>query len=197
MATPRPIGKGASSTRLRLLDAVEALMIEAGHAAVTYRAVAERAGVVPSNVQYYFPTLEDLLVATVRRRTEQSLAHLLDLLQSRPDQPLRALWEFSADETTAALAFEFSALGNQLASVRTETSRYMNRLRGIQLGTLVGAGLLGDDEVPTPAVLFLLSGIPKLIQMEQSFEIDVGHREIIAMVEELLDAREPTDGDRP
>jgi len=166
-------------------------MIEAGHGAVTYRAVATRAGVVPSNVQYYFPTLDELLVATVRRRTEQSLAHLVRMLQARPDQPLRVLWEFGSDETTATLAFEFSAMGNHRDSVRAETIRYMRQMRDLQLVALSGAGHLDHASTPLPAVLFLLTGIPKLMQMEQDFDIEVGHREIVELVNEYLDAHEP------
>lgn len=195
MAHPRKVTNESSKTRDRLLDCVEELMVESGHAAVTYRAVAARAGVVASNVQYYFPTLEDLLVATVRRRTEQSLQHLLDMLRARPDQPLRVLWEFSSDETTAALAFEFSALGNHREPVRAVTVQYMNRLRGIQLGVLSAAREDGGrdcDAIPSPALLFLLSNIPKMIQLEALFEVDVGHRETVDLVERYLDAHEPT-----
>jgi TetR/AcrR family transcriptional regulator, transcriptional repressor for nem operon len=185
---PQPARAVRISTRDRLLDAVERLMIDDGYAAVSYRAVAAHVGVVPSNVQYYFPTLEDLLVATVRRRTEQSLAHLVDMLEARPDQPLRVLWEFGRDETTATLAFEFSAMGNHHKAVRAETTGYMRRLRAIQLDAI--AGRSEDDGLPPAALLFLLTGIPKLMQMEADFDVEVGHREIVARVERYLDERE-------
>lgn len=166
-------------------------MVEAGYAAVTYRAVASRAGVGPSNVQYYFPTLDELLVATVSRRTEQSLAHLADMLEARPDEPLRVLWEFGSDETTAALAFEFSAMGSHRESVRAVTKTYMRTLRTIQLDTLARADHLADEPIPQAAMLFLLTGIPKLIQMEQDFDIDVGHGEVTDLVNAFLDRHEP------
>lgn len=166
-------------------------MVEAGYAAVTYRAVASRAGVGPSNVQYYFPTLDELLVATVSRRTEQSLAHLTHMLEARPDEPLRVLWEFGSDETTAALAFEFSALGSHRESVRAVTVRYMRQLRDIQLGALSRADHLDGESIPHAALLFLLTGIPKLIQMEQDFDIEVGHGEVTDLVNEFLDEHEP------
>src|SRR4051794_5421606 len=103
MAFPRRVGKDSSDTRRQMLDTVEVLMVESGYASVTYRALAARAGVTPSLVQYYFPTLDDLLVATIRRRSEQGLRHLVAMLRERPDQPLRVLWDFSNDETSAAL----------------------------------------------------------------------------------------------
>jgi AcrR family transcriptional regulator len=187
--------QSSKSPRDRLLDAVEAIMVEEGHAAVSYRSVAARAGVVgASNVQYYFPTLDDLLTSTVRRRTEQSLDHLVEMLTTRPDEPLRVLWEFACEETTATLAFEFSALGIHRESVRAETVKYMNRLRGIQLGALSGrqdAGGRDCGSLPTPVLLFLLGGIPKLIQMEAVFDVDVGHQESVNLVEKFLDVNEP------
>ena len=67
----------------RLLDCVERLMLETGYAAVTYRAVAAKAGVTSGLVQYYFPTLDDLFVAAIRRRSEQNLERLADALRDR------------------------------------------------------------------------------------------------------------------
>lgn len=195
MARPKLVRKKtAKSPRDRLLDAVEMLMVEEGHAAVSYRSVAARASTGASNVQYYFPTLDDLLASTVRRRTEQSLEHLVDMLSARPDEPLRVLWEFARDETTAVLSFEFSALGIHRESVRAETAKYMNRLRGIQLGALSGRSETGrpeSDSIPSPVLVFLLGGIPKLIQMEAVFDVDVGHRESVVLVEQFLDMVEP------
>lgn len=195
MAHPREVGKDNSKLKHRVLDCVEELMIEKGNAAVTYRAVATRAGVGASLVQYHFRTLDELLVAAVRRRTEQSLEQLLEMLRARPDQPRRVLWDFGRDETTATLAWEFSALGIHRESVRAVTVEYMRRVRDIQLGALSTGreeeGGHGCDALPSPALLFLITGIPKLMGMEAYFDSDIGHREIVDVVERYLDSTEP------
>ena len=184
-AVARRTGKQGSKARDQILDAVEHLLVESGYAAVTYRAVAARAGVTPSLVQYYCPTLDELLVAAVRRRSEQSLRRMVAMLRDRPDQPLRVLWEFSADETNARLTIEFSALGNHRASVRAEIVDHTNRLRAIQLEALESSNL--GDRLSPAAALFLLSGIPKMLRMEEDFDIDVGHADIVGLVEHGLD----------
>jgi TetR/AcrR family transcriptional regulator, transcriptional repressor for nem operon len=194
MAAPRRVGAEKSETRFRLLDCVEELMVEAGYAAVTYRAVAARAGVTPGLVQYYFPALDDLLVATIRRRSEQGLTHLARMLKARPSQPLRVLWEFSNDETSAALTMEFSALGNHRKSVRAEIVSYTNQLRAVQLEALAACPPDAADapEISPAALLFLLSGIPKLVRMEEDFEVHTGHAAILELVERYIESVEPS-----
>ena len=192
MATPRRVGSETSNTHGQLLDAVERLLVTKGYAAVTYRAVAAEVGITSGSVQYHFPALDDLLVATIRRRTDQSLEHLLELLQARSEQPLRVLWEFSNDETAAALTMELSALAHHRPSVRDEIRNHTKRLRDVQLGALSTARLPdGDDAVPPAALLFLLSGIPKLVRMEEDFDVATGHPEIVELVEAYLDRVEP------
>ncbi|MDT5336021.1 MAG: hypothetical protein QOD90_1526, partial [Mycobacterium sp.] len=56
MASDRRIGAPDAKNRGVLLDAAEQLMIEDGYAAVTSRRVAERAGLKPQLVHYYFRT---------------------------------------------------------------------------------------------------------------------------------------------
>ena len=62
-----PRQERSTARQSRLLDAAAAIMTEAGLGAVTYRAVAARAGVPFSSVAYYFPTTEDLLAAAGAR----------------------------------------------------------------------------------------------------------------------------------
>ena len=88
--TSRRVGATTSKTRDTLLDAVEQLMLESGHSSVSYRAVANRAGVTGGLVQYYFPTRDELFVAAIRRRTEENVERLRAALRDRPDQPLHA-----------------------------------------------------------------------------------------------------------
>src|SRR5664279_5549989 len=112
MTSPRRVGAETSKTRDSLLDCVEQLMMDKGYAGVSYRAVAAQAGVTPGLVQYYFPKLDDVFVAAIRRRSEQNISRLKKLLDRHADRPLRVLWEYSRDESTAALTTEFLELGN-------------------------------------------------------------------------------------
>jgi AcrR family transcriptional regulator len=187
MASRRRVGSETSETRQALLDSVERLMIDKGYAGVTYRSVASQAGVTPGLVQYYFPTLDDLFVAAIRRRSEQNLARLQESLD-RDDDPLRVLWEYSNNEATAALTTEFMALGNHRKSIRSEIAEVTRRVRDIQFEVLGG---LSDDgtvqlRLSREAFLFLVNGIPKLVQLEEGVGIDAGHAEIIAAVEQHL-----------
>src|SRR5687768_626397 len=93
MASARRIGAPDAKNRGVLIDAAEQLTLEEGYAAVTSRRVAERAGLKPQLVHYYFRTMEELFLAVFRRRAEQGLVVLATALAS--PQPLWALWRFS------------------------------------------------------------------------------------------------------
>lgn len=90
-ASARRVGAETSKTRDTLLDHVEKMMLDEGYASVTYRALASAAGVTPSLVQYYFPTLDDIFLSAIRRYSERSRRLLDKVLESRPDDPLLSL----------------------------------------------------------------------------------------------------------
>jgi TetR/AcrR family transcriptional regulator, transcriptional repressor for nem operon len=194
MASSRRVGAETSSTRERLLDCVESLMVTEGYAAVTYRAVAAKAGVTSGLVQYYFPTLDDLFLAAIRRRSEQNLERLTRALKRNPDQPLRVLWRYSKDESTSAITTEFLALGNHRKSIRAEIAEVTERVRALQLDALTARwGNSGppNGDLSTAALLFLLTGIPKLIRLEAGVGISTAHRDVTEAFERYLDALEP------
>lgn len=194
MASPRRVGAVTSKTRDQLLDAVEKLMSKTGYASVTFRAVAAKAGASAGLVQYYFPTLDDLFVAAVRRRSDQNVQRLTEALEARPDEPLRVLWEYSRDESTASLTTEFLALGNHresVTSVIAEVSEQVRRLQLDALGTAFGDQRIGDMELSPEALLFLLTGIPKLIRLEEGVGLSTTHAEIIEAFDAYLESVEP------
>ncbi len=65
--------RSAVDRREQLLRAAEELVAEAGYAAVSVRAVAQRAGLGASTLRYWFPRQEDLLVAVARRAVDPHL----------------------------------------------------------------------------------------------------------------------------
>ena len=199
MASPRRVGAEKSETRRALLDCVEQLMRDEGYPAVTYRAVAAKAGVTAGLVQYYFPTLDDLFIAAIRRRSEQNLARLAEALRTKADQPLRLLWKYSRDESTAALTTEFLALGNHRKSIQSEIAKVTERVRRLQLDALSAKlGKKGVDfgRLSPAALLFLLTGIPKLIRLEAGVGVSTAHSEVVKAFEQYLESVEPSVGAR-
>jgi AcrR family transcriptional regulator len=188
--TTRRVGAENSKKRDELLDCVERLMLSKGYAAVTYRAVAAAAEVTPGLVQYYFPTLDDLFIAAIRRRSDQNLLRLKEALDARPDQPLRVLWEYSQEESSAALTTEFLALGNHRKSIASVIAGVSEEARDVQSEAIARvtpisgfdlAGLSGE------ALLFLVTGVPRLLRLEASVGLRSTHDEVVRSFESRLD----------
>jgi AcrR family transcriptional regulator len=183
----RRIGSEDSATRSSLIDAAQHLMIEEGYAAVTSRKVAARADLKPQLVHYYFRTMDDLFLAVVRRGAEHNLERQAAALAS--DQPLRALWSFTADPAGIRLQMELVALGNHRKVVQAELAAYAARFRQLQREALATVfernGLITADFSPD-AVLVLLTAVSQVLVMEDMIGLTAGHDDVRALVETYL-----------
>ncbi|MEV0364666.1 TetR/AcrR family transcriptional regulator [Nocardia fusca] len=189
----RRFGSETSKTRDALLDCVEKLMLEDGYAAVTFRAVATNAGVTPGLVQYYFRTLDDIFSAAIQRYSERNIRYLTKALDVPSQELLRVIWEYSWSEAASALTTEFMALGNHRKSVRAEIAEATERVRTLQLDALKnfdGRGPFGDDLTPG-ALLLLISGIPKILELEESVGVHTAHQELVDAFERYLGTAQP------
>ncbi|MGV0871586.1 TetR/AcrR family transcriptional regulator [Mycolicibacterium sp. XJ879] len=193
-SSARRVGAETSKTRDALLDCVEKMMLDEGYPSVTYRALATKAGVAPSLVQYYFPTLDDIFIAAIRRYSARNLDFLNKTLEKRADDPLRALWEYSWDEATGALMTEFMALGNHRKSIRAEIAAATESVRKVQLKALTAKfgknARLGGD-LSLSALLLLISGLPKFLNLEEGVGVKTAHAEVTKAFERFLDSVEP------
>jgi len=197
MASNRRIGAESSETRAALLDATERLMLEEGYAAVSSRRIAQRAGLKPQLVHYYFRTMDDLVLAAFRRRAEEGLERQVQAISS--DQPLRALWALSDDPTGTALMMEFAALANHRKSVRSEIARYgeLFRRRQTEVLTRVMEEQGIDAELfPPVMVMVLITGVSQILVQEEALGMTAGHEETRAVMEYLLDRFEGPPGAR-
>lgn len=194
MTPARRNGAEDSRTRIALLDAAEALMLEEGYAAVSSRRAAARAGLNAGLVYYYFGTMDGLFIAVFRRRAERTLARQAEALAS--EQPLWALWDLLRDRAGTALNLEFLALGNHRKAVRAEIGTFTRTFRRMQLGMLssVLEGYGVDPKTwPPVSLILLMAGISRFLLVEEAYDLDIGHAETIALVERHL--RE-LEGDR-
>ncbi|RDH78376.1 TetR/AcrR family transcriptional regulator [Mycolicibacterium moriokaense] len=187
MASERRIGAPDAKNRTVLLDAAERLMLEDGYAAVTSRRVAERAGLKPQLVHYYFRTMGDLYLAVFRRRAEQGLAAQAAALES--DQPLWALWRYSSDPRITAFTVEFMALASHRHELRAEFARYGEVFRERERAAIAEAlGRYGIETSEVPPVVWAVfaTSLSRVLVMETALGMSAGHSETLAFVEEWL-----------
>ena len=192
MSAKRRVGAEQSATRAMILDATEILMVEAGYAAVSTRRVATQAGIKPALVQYYFPSMDDLLLAVYRRAADRSLDSQAAALASA--RPLHALWSLSSDTAHMALAIEFMALANHRKSIRSEIAVYSERARALQadaLRVLLRGTRFAPDMFSSAGVSLLLAGAARGLVMEHNLGITGGHDDARAIVERWLAEIEP------
>jgi AcrR family transcriptional regulator len=191
--TPRR-GGDESSTRTALLDAAEALLLEEGYAAVTSRRVGERADANSALVHYYFESMDGLFVELFRRGAERGLERQAAALHS--PQPLWALWDLLHDHVNNVRTVEFFALAHHRKAVRAEVVEYSARYRQMQLdvlsSVLEGYGL-SVEAWPPVTIILMMGSLSLLLLIEEGFGFDMGHSEVVAMVERHI--RE-LEGDR-
>jgi AcrR family transcriptional regulator len=192
MALKRRMGPENATTRSLLMDAVEAVMREQGYAALSARNVAARAGLKYQIVFYYFETMDDLLLAAYRRRTQTVLERTEQALSA--ERPLHALWQAWSDPFGAALTLEYMAMSNHNELIRAETTAFGERIRQLtaeKLAARSGAADL-DPQVFTPmgvtVAIMVMGGV---LGFEEALGISGGHPETAAIVEWCLRRLEP------
>jgi AcrR family transcriptional regulator len=190
MTVPRRFGSAQSATRALILDATREIMVEAGYAAVSARRVAAKAGIKPALVQYYFPTMDGLLLALYRHAAENVIERQTEALASA--HPLRALWALSIDPARAALGIEFMACANHRKAIAAEIAVYATRTRELQARAL--EHLLATpplDAYPPAGLTVVLAGIARALVMEQGVGVNFGHDEARMIIEQWLQRLEP------
>ncbi|MBH0778487.1 TetR/AcrR family transcriptional regulator [Nocardia bovistercoris] len=193
MPSPRRIGAPDAKNRGLLVDAAQELLLEEGWAAVTSRRVAERAGLKPQLVHYYFRSMDELLLEIFRRAAEAGLILQADMMKT--DRPLRALWDFSIDPTAVRFTMEFVGLSNHRPEIRAAVAEYAEQFRTIQtnaLETLLKAYGFDTERFPAAAMAVLITSISRVVVFERELGMAGGHSEIFDLVEREIDRIEGT-----
>lgn len=189
MPAARKRGARDSTTRSRLLDAAERLMLEQGYAAVTSRKLADTAGVKSPLIHYYFASMDELFLEVYRRRAEQGIADRADALTT--ERPLHLLWETGTDPSAAGFFIEMAALANHRKAVRGELARYAERFREMHMDAVTRVlERKGLTDVPPAVVLLAMMGLSVLVGLERQLGITRDHDEAEAFIQAYLDRLE-------
>lgn len=191
MAANRRLGVESSKTRAMLVEAAAHVMREEGYIAVSARRVAERAGLKPQLVHYYFRTMDDLFLAVFRLVHEQHVAQ--HALAMASDRPLAALWDLNSDSSGTVLTAEFLELANHRPAVREEIVRSAESFRAHQVEILShkleGYGI-DTEAYPPAAIVLLMAAISRSLTTEDVLGVSTGHDELLELVHKSLESVE-------
>lgn len=181
-----------SRSRDLLLDATEKLLAEEGGHAISARRVAERAGLKPQLVHYYFRSMEDLLIATFDHVTEQYRAQHDAALAST--HPLRAIWTLnSANRSDTGRNIEFVALCNRYERLRQRVLETGELFRAQQMKAVEAAleKTPRKSHYTAAGIAMLIAAVARTLVMETKLGISLAHEELSALMESILDEIEP------
>jgi TetR/AcrR family transcriptional regulator len=188
MVSSRRRGVENSAVRSALMDAAELLIREGGYPSVTARNLADKINLKRQIVHYYFHSMDDLFIAVIRRGADKARPRLEAALTS--DEPLRALWEINSDPVQATLTLELSALASRRPAVRAEVKRFAEEFRDLQTRVLVRhleKRGISPDLQPIVATV-LLTSLSQVLTLESAIDIERGHPETLAFVDDCLRA---------
>ena len=185
-----------SRSRMKLIEAAYELLGEEGYHAISARRVAQKAALKPQLVHYYFRSMEELVVAVFQRSTARYFQHHDEALSSR--HPMRALWALNSNLPEGKRMTEYVALGKVYPALRDEMRQTGERFRRQQIAAIQR---IYDERGIEPTMIgaqgmaALMSAVARNFVIEGEVGIDLGHDEINALIESLLDRFDPLDED--
>lgn len=185
MAQTRRMGVEGSKMRTLFIDAAEQILREEGYLGISARQVAAKAGLKTQLLYYYFLTMDELILAVVRRISERRLQKFEEALAT--SDPLRALWNLNSDPSSAAMSAALTAIASHRDTIRAEIVRSAQEFRSLQVKAV--SRLLGhrsDEDYPAAGIVMIAVGLARTIVAESALGLTDGHQEALMIVERVL-----------
>jgi hypothetical protein len=131
--------------------------------------------------------MDEMFIEVFRRRAVEGLEAQAAALDS--PQPLWALWEFGTDPAGTRLTMEFIGLANHRKVLRAEIADYAERFRKQEVEAITTVlHRYGYDVSDVPPVVWAVfaTSVSRVMIMEQTLGMSVGHAEMVAFCEGWL-----------
>ena len=169
--------------RMLFVDAAEQILRDEGYIGISARQVAARAGQKTQLLYYYFRTMDDLILAVVRRINERRLQRFEEALASA--DPLRALWDLNSNPAGAALSAELTSIAIHREEIRAEIVRSAQQFRAMQVKA-TSRLLAHREDFPAAGIVMIAAALGRMIVSESALGLTDGHHEALAIVERAL-----------
>jgi AcrR family transcriptional regulator len=190
MASAVTVTSARATAEEALLDAAERLLVEAGHAGITTRRLAEEAGVNHGLVHYYFASNENLLVRALERFTEGMIERQRSLYAA--DLPFVEKWRtamrylLDEDVRYEKIWLELSALSWNNADLRARLARVNAEWRVVLTEAFEAPHRALGIAMPLEALVSLVITFNLGIIVERLGGIETGHRELLDWIDQWI-----------
>jgi TetR/AcrR family transcriptional regulator len=187
MGMNRRLGDKNAENRTLLVEATEQLLREKGYAAISARNVANKAGLTPQLLYYYFRTMDDLVLAVHEQITRRRQLRFKNAMASH--EPLRALWELNSGRAGATISTELAAIAQHRPAIRAQIVRSAREFRLLQIDAV--SSVLekhGVDQKVYPAagVVTIAAALARTFVIDDSLGLSDGYDQAIILVERAL-----------
>jgi AcrR family transcriptional regulator len=189
------VGKTAarSAAEDALLDAAERLLVDVGYSGITTRRLADEAGLNHGLVHYYFGSIENVLARTLERFTERLIERQRAMYAA--DMPFIEKWRTAMrylveeDVRYEKVWLELQALGWNNEGLRDHLAAVEGEWRGVLTEAFAAPREELGIEIPLDALVSLVVTFNLGIMIERLSGITTGHEELLAWIDDFLEAR--------
>ncbi len=178
-----------------LLDAAERMLVEQGYGAITTRKLAERAGINPGLVHYYFGSMEEVMVQVLERFTARLIARQRAMYAS--DLPFlekwRAAWAFQEEDLASGYSkiwLELQAMAWNRPELRTRVHQVNAEWRRVLTEAFAPAVReYGFDALSLDATVGLVMTMAQGYALERLSGIEEGHGALLSEIDGWMKSR--------
>jgi AcrR family transcriptional regulator len=189
-----PASVARQQTEEAFLDAAERLLVSAGYAGISTRAVAEEAGANHGLVHYYFGSMESLLVRVLERFTERLIARQR-AMYAAPDVPFIEKWRtamryLDADREYQKVWYELQALAWNRPELRERVAHVDSEWRAVLTEAFAEPHARYRIDMPLDALVALVVTFNEGIALERLSGIETGQAELLEWIDGWLERKE-------
>ena len=181
-------------TEEAFLDAAERLLVLAGHAGITTRAVAQEADANHGLVHYYFGSMENLLARVLERFTRRLIARQR-AMYAADDVPFAEKWRaamryLDADRAYQKVWYELQSLAWNRPELRERVAQVNAEWRAVLSEALAEPRERYGIEMPLEALVSLVVTFNEGIILERLAGIEAGHASLIEWIDDWISRRD-------
>jgi AcrR family transcriptional regulator len=189
-----PASVARQQTEEAFLDAAERLLVSAGHAGMTTRALAQEAGANHGLVHYYFGSMESLLGRVLERFTDRLIVRQR-AMYADPDVPFLEKWRtamryLDADREYQKVWYELQALAWNRPELRERVARVDGEWRAVLREAFAEPRERYGIDMPLEALVALVITFNKGMILERMSGIETGQAELLEWIDGWLTRRE-------